>query len=377
MQVKRISSTAELAALAGQWTCLARGVPFRSWQWLIAWWRHFGQRGELFVLSVRDPRGTLVGIAPWYMQRCGARGRVLRFLGSGEVCSDYLSILSTPEHEEAVTAAIAQWLSDAASPHASNGARNNNWDLLELTGLAACDCAAAKLVAHLVDHGNAVHRRNGMNCWRIELPETWDEYVAGLSKSHRKQVRRVERRLLETGRAVLKTAANGRELQLGMKVLVDLHQRRRQSLGEPGCFSSPQFSEFLEEAAERMLDVGCVQLHWVELDGRPVAAEIHLTGGGVTYAYQAGVAPDVLDEEPGRIINIATLKKAIEDGQRGFDFLRGDEPYKAHWRAQPRPLIELRVVPRRAVPRIRHGVWLAGSTMKNWIKGSINLAGMH
>ncbi len=377
MQVKRISSTAELAALAGHWACLARGVPFRSWPWLIAWWRHFGHGGELFVLSVRDVHGTLVGIAPWYMRRCGARGRVLRFLGSGEACSDYLSILSTTEHEEAVTAAIAEWLTEAASSQATNGHQHNNWDLLELTGLSASDCTAAKLVAHLVDNGNAVHRRNGMNCWRIELPPSWDEYLAGLSKSHRKQVRRVERRLLESGRVVLNTAANERDLLRGMKILVDLHQRRRQSLGEPGCFASPQFSDFLHEAAERMLEAGCLQLHWAELDGRPVAAEFHLTSSTVTYAYQAGVAPDVLDEEPGRIMNVAVLKKAIEDGQRGFDFLRGDEPYKAHWRAEPRPLIELRVVPRRAVPRIRHGVWLAGSTMKNWIKSSINLAGMH
>ena len=32
-------------------------------------------------------------------------------------------------------------------------------------------------------------------------------------------------------------------------------------------------------------------------------------------------------------------------GYRAYDFLRGDEPYKADWRAQPCPVEEIRIVP--------------------------------
>ncbi|MCH7690650.1 MAG: GNAT family N-acetyltransferase, partial [candidate division Zixibacteria bacterium] len=167
-----------------------------------------------------------------------------------------------------------------------------------------------------------------MNCWRIELPNTWEEYVASLSKSHRKQVRRVERRLLETGKAQLQTAQTLGELEQGMEILIDLHRRRRQSLGEKGCFQCPQFAGFLNEAAQRLFRQDCLQLHWMELAGRPVAAEFHLLGGRTIYAYQAGIDPDALAEEPGRIMTIAVLKKAIAEGWRSFDFLRGDESYK-------------------------------------------------
>ncbi len=357
----------ELEKLVQAWKPLAGGVPLRTPEWLLTWWRHFGRECELFAIAVTDLGGSLVGLAPWMLEHCRTSGRVVRFLGSGEVCSDYLSILAQEDRAAEVVDALAQWLTDAETR--DNG--SDRWDLLHLTGAASADPNVAQLTERLWDRGNSIHRRAGLRCWRIALPGTWDEYVATLSKSHRKQVRRAQRRVLESGRAVLHTLAPGEDPQPAMEILVDLHQRRRATLGEPGCFASETFSAFLHEAAVRLHRSGMLRLHWLELDGRPVTAEFHLAGGGVTYAYQAGVDPETLDEEPGRLITIATIKKAIEEGQTGFDFMRGDEAYKPHWRAVPHESVDLRIVPQRATSRIRHGIWLAGDSVKNWIKSSL------
>ena len=81
-----------------------------------------------------------------------------------------------------------------------------------------------------------------------------------------------------------------------------------------------------------MFRAGLLRLHWLEQAGRVIAAEYHLVGGRTLYVYQGGIDPDFLREEPGRLATIATLHGAIDDGFDGFDFCRGDEPYKAHWR---------------------------------------------
>lgn len=373
MHVRRITSADEFARLAPDWNRLTRDVPLRSWEWLHAWWRHYGAPRELYLVVVEDSEGRLIGLAPWRLEQSAARGRVLKFLGSGEACTDYLSVLTTPEHEEAVTAAVAGWLTAADDPQAGD----NAWDLLELTGVEPTDGVVAQLVAHLAEDGSAVHRRAGPNCWRIELPATWEAYVAELSKSHRKQVRRGERRLETPGYAVLYTATDRETLRRGMEILVDLHQRRQHTLEQAGCFASPSFSAFLHEAAENLLSAGRLQLHWLELAGRPAAAEFHLAAGGIAYAYQAGVEPELIDEEPGRLMNIAVLQRAISQGLLAFDFLRGDEPYKAHWRATVRPSLELRIVPRKTAAQLRHGAWLAGDSVKQWIKTGLSLVGMH
>jgi CelD/BcsL family acetyltransferase involved in cellulose biosynthesis len=344
-------------------------VPFRTWDWTNCWWRHYGGRDggrsglRLAVLGVFEPPDRLVGLAPWCIDRRPSQARVLRWLGSGEVCSDYLSVLCEPSREDPVAEALADFLTDGDARY---GSGDLPWDLLAIEGVDAQDVPTTRLIRHLADRGCLVSSLAGMNCWRIELPRTWDEYLAALSKSHRKQLRRAERNVLEQGRAVLHTVQRLDELPRAIETLIDLHQRRRRWLGERGSFASARFAAFHRDVMPRLLASGQLRLHRLDLDGRPVAAEYQLAGGGVLYAYQGGVDPAVLDEEPGRLIMQATLRRAIEEGCRAMDFLRGDEPYKAHFRAEPRPSLAVRVVPNRALARWRHRLWLAGRSVKHW-----------
>lgn len=378
MQVFCLTDLDELAPYAEDWDRLAADVPFRSWTWLSAWWRHYGQdRGSgpdaprLFVLCVFDLDDTLVGVAPWYVEGGGPLGRVVRLLGLDEVCSDYLSLLCQPGMEAPVAQAAADFLTDLAD--AENYLRGR-WDLLVLEGVDARDRAVNRLIEHLAQRQYTVHRRAGLNCWRIELPHTWDEYLAMLSANHRSQIRRLQRDFFDTGRAVLHSVRQIDELPWAIDLLIDLHQRRRLSLGQPGCFASPRFTAFHREVIPRLLLAGQLQLDWLELDGKPIAVEYQLAAGGVIYAYQSGIDPDALRRQPGRLITLATIRRAIEQGYRSYDFLRGDEPYKAHFRALPRPSLEARVVPNRTSAQLRHGLWLAGSNVKRLIKSSLKMA---
>mgnify|MGYP001821081543 CR=1 FL=1 len=359
--------------VARMWDCLSWGSPFRSRAWHRSWWNAYGNNRTLFILQVDNDQGVVIGFAPWFIERTLSQGRVVRFLGSGEACSDYLGVLATPEYIDQVAEALAHWL----SCHVGNGLGPAfDWDLLDLSGVDAKDKGIQRLAEQLAVRGNQVHRRAGDRCWRIELPSSWEQYLKRLSKSHRKQVRRIERRYLENGLARLHTERSRDDVVKAMPLLVDLHQQRRQSVNEPGCFASEAFSLFLHEAVEQLADQDAVELHWIEIDGQAVAAELHFIGGGVTYAYQAGVLPEALDQEPGRIMNVAVLKHYMAEGQSAFDFLRGDEPYKAHWRATPRPSVSLRVVPRRTSSQLRHQMWQAGDTMKQWVKTGLSLAGV-
>jgi CelD/BcsL family acetyltransferase involved in cellulose biosynthesis len=310
------------------------------------------------TLVVTDSSRRTVGIAPWHVENSLASGRVVRFLGSGEVCSDYLSLLAKPEHMPRVVTAIADYVMNEA---------RDDWDFFDLGPVDTRDTAIAQLVTQLEERGALLHRRDGPNVWRLQLPQSWAEYEADLSKSHRKQVRRLITRVLNTDRVELRTAATPNELDDAWRVLIDLHQRRRKALGEPGCFASPRFEAFHRGVAWKLIEAGMLRLHWLTLDGKPVAAEYHVAGTDTIFAYQSGVDPNRLDEEPGRLITIALLQKAITDGFRQFDFCRGDEPYKAHFRAEPRPTIQWRIISPRTSAQLRHRVWLAGREMKRWV----------
>jgi CelD/BcsL family acetyltransferase involved in cellulose biosynthesis len=189
-----------------------------------------------------------------------------------------------------------------------------------------------------------------------------------LSKSHRKQIRRLERKYFESGRARLRLVETQAELSAAMDTLVRLHQRRRHSVGEHGCFASPRFAAFHREAAAQLLDAGCLRLATLAVDEQTIAAEYQVLGDGVVYAYQSGIEPAALAMEPGRLITLATLRRAIAERRRAFDFLRGDEVYKAHWRAQPRSSQDIRVVADTPGARLRHRLRWATRGVKHWLK---------
>jgi CelD/BcsL family acetyltransferase involved in cellulose biosynthesis len=367
----------ELEPSKARWNELARGVPFRRWEWLATWWEHYGcgtaeqpSQMRLLIAAVWDG-DTLVGVAPWYHSRTWADGRTIRMLGGGEVCSDYLTILCEPSWEDRVAKALADWL----TLNTNGRTQSATWDVVELAGVAEGDTAVGRLVDHLSDTGCAVYRRRGLSCWRINLPASWEEFVARLSKSHRKQVRRAAREL-ESGRVIRRRAVNLEEFKRGFEILVDLHQRRWQSLGERGCFASPRFVQFHRDTCGLLFAEGAAELTWLKRDGLALAAEYHLVGNQTVYAYQSGIDPDRLKDQPGRLGAVATIRASIELGRRTFDFLRGDEPYKAHWRAQPQRMWEIQIVQNRAAARLRHGMLLATDSVKNWIKSGLTLAGL-
>jgi CelD/BcsL family acetyltransferase involved in cellulose biosynthesis len=362
----RLTCFDELVAYAQEWDRLSQDIPFRSWSWMSCWWRHYGgqaARGrcasELYVLTVLDEAGRLIGVAPWYVDAESWRGRVLRFLGSGEVCPEYLTVMAARGREGPVAAALADWLTAARGPDA--------WDLLELTAVGSEDETITHLARRLEACGNHVHRRAGPNCWRIELPRTWDEYLATLSRSHRSQLRKAERRLLDSGRAVVHRVQEPEELARGEQILIDLHQGRWRALGQPGCFASKRYAAFHSEVLRELLAHRQLMLFWIELDGKPFVVKYLLAAVDTVYYYQCGLDVSRLADSPGRLGAIVSLRLAIDGGYRALDMLRGDEPYKAHFRAKPNACMEIRAVPARLAARVRHGIWLAGSSVKRWL----------
>jgi CelD/BcsL family acetyltransferase involved in cellulose biosynthesis len=362
-----ITACADLAALETPWNILAVGYPMRSWNWLATWWKHYGNSDdrELHVLAVYDETecgdGTLVGIAPWYVERTPMNGSVLWPLGSGHVCTDHLSLICRPDYVASVATTIADYLT----------ANDDDWDRLELPAIDDDDDAIPLLVAELEARDALVSSQRAGNCWVVNLPDTWDAYQASVSSSHRRQLRKCYEQQVVSGRSRWHLVTQATELDEAWTILVDLHQRRRNGLGDAGCFASREFHDFHREVVGGLLATGQLRMSWTELDGTPFTAEYHFSSPDTVYTYQSGMDTDRLDESPGRLAYMLTVKRAIEEGFTHLDFLRGDEPYKAHFRAEARPTFDYHVFPNRRLARLRGHVMLAAGTLKDWVKQSV------
>jgi CelD/BcsL family acetyltransferase involved in cellulose biosynthesis len=349
IHIERINTIAQLDTLRTQWNRLANEIPFRRFEWLATWWKHYRQpHWDLFVVTACEEDGELVGLLPLYLSKSLLHGRVLRFLGSGEVCSDYLTLLTAEGLQHEVTAQVANWLTDEGQP---------DWDSLELVGVDQGDVTINLLAELLGFRGFGVHYRAGENCWRIKLPSTWADYLASLSKSRRERVRKLQRRSFDSGRVVSGILENPEEFDFYFNRLVELHQKRRNSLGDAGCFASQEFKSFHRDVMRQMLSLGILRLLWTNLDGVPAAIEYAIKGGDTVYFYQSGIEPRLSKQNAGWLSTIGSIQASIEEGFQYFDFMRGDEAYKTSWNAVVRPAMEVRIIAPRLVPRFRHTVW--------------------
>jgi CelD/BcsL family acetyltransferase involved in cellulose biosynthesis len=69
----------------------------------------------------------------------------------------------------------------------------------------------------------------------------------------------------------------------------------------------------------------------LDLDGEPAAAWYGFTFRDTVYFYQSGRDPRWERESLGLILMGAMIRRAIEQGYRRFDFLRGEDAYKRQW----------------------------------------------
>ncbi len=347
---QRVTDIASLRNLREAWNALgaSRPSPFQQWQWLETWWECFGiGPNELCVLVVKDQYEKIVALLPTYITRTTFQGQQLRFLGSNNVCTDYNTLLVAPDLAEIATERIADFIASELSKVV---------DRVEFDSFESNDAAMAMLNSALVSKGFACERVSAASSWRIEFEPTWEQYMARLSRKRRWRARKIKKEYLETGRSQVYRAENDVSLKHGLEILVELHQDRRTSLGESGCFSSPDFLTFLGQAGALFFESGQLHLQWIELDGEPIAVEFDLLDADTFYHYQSGFATAASSHRPGWQGVMTAIERAHQSGAKYFDFLRGEEPYKKSWGAVEVPQEKTILFPPRLVPQLQHFV---------------------
>jgi CelD/BcsL family acetyltransferase involved in cellulose biosynthesis len=296
--------------------------PFAGWAWHRAW-ASSASVEELrasYGVMVRDNRGVIQAILPVAVRPVTFRRQHVAALtwAIGDVgCPDHLDVLAQPDADlEGVIPVVASL----------------PWDVAILGNLAPGAPNAARLADALARAGYAVRWSERWNCPYLDLPDSWDEYLASLSGSRRQVLRRRERNL-HRDHLVALTDYGVDGLADGWRHLVSLHEQRW--LGA-GVFNDPSAERLHRTFAEELARRGEVWLTTLDLDGVPAAAWYGFADRDTVYFYQSGRDPRWEDQSVGVTLMVKMIRRAIERGYRRFDFLRGDEAYKRQWTASGR-----------------------------------------
>jgi len=351
---------------AETWDALASrtpwATPFSRHCVQRAWWDAYGSTAHDTTLVVADRSNPddIVGIVPLMHRHelepgdVAARtilrhqpGSALRpvpasatavFFGAS-YHADYATVLAAPADLSPVCEAVAGWLA---------AQEESEWDVVDLRRLRNGDPAADALTKALEWAAPAarwsVTREQEDVCPVVTLAPgvDYEGYLGTLGGKERHEIRRKVRRAETAGEVRLESSAD----PIGdLDAFVDLHQKRWGAEGlfpptEGGAASRRFFAGLFEDCAP----TGIVDLSFLTVGGRRIAAGVTFDDGEAVYYYNAGVDPDARELSPGVVMVARYIRRAIELGRTRLDFLRGDEPYKYEWGAIDSPIERLLVL---------------------------------
>jgi len=286
------------------------------------WWQHLGH-GELRLVTIRDEATEkLLGMASLFVNE----GQ-LSFVGCVDV-SDYLDFLVDRVRCPEVYNAIIDFIATELQP---------DWQSAYFCSLPHHSPTPRIVLDLAQSKGWTAEAEAEEVCPVITLAESWDDYLAGINKKQRHEIRRKLRRA--ENMAEIRWYVIDNETDLTDEVLdtfIDLHQR---SAPDKEAFWDEDLETFFRALTRRIAELGWLKLYFVEINGTVASTLLCFDYNNEILVYNSGFDPDQFGHlSPGNIIVSYSIQHAIDLGRRRYDFLRGDEVYKFRFGAVAEPV---------------------------------------
>jgi len=289
--------------------------------WLQVWWQAFGSGAELYLRAIRQGK-KIIGIAPLLV-----RDKTACIIGDTDVC-DYLDFVVAPGMERDFSTALLDDLGQRGINH------------LDLRPLRADSTVFTDLVPV------ARERKYDVSCQpedvslELELPSTWDDYLAMLDRKQRHEIRRKLRRLEKAGNVDYRIVEDNAAVHDVMDTFLKLFSESRE---DKATFMTARMESFFRSLADSMAEAGLLKVGILELDALPTAMVMCFDYNDCVYLYNSGYDPQYSSLSVGLLSKVLHIKDSIQRGRKRFDFLKGEEPYKYHLGGRESPLYSCQI----------------------------------
>lgn len=339
-----------LDGLRPSWDRLASQAPrspYETFTWLRAWTDVYVP-ASLALAEVERSDGTIAGLG--LIEVC-ANGH-WRFAGAP--VSSTRGLLCAPGSESAVWRAFEGWL------------RRNRKEWTTLGTVTAPLLGGRIALAHAVE----------VVVPSMDLPASFDEYLAERSSRTRKGMRQRMRKLERAHGEIVPVAADDREAAL--RDMVRMHGERARYKGEIHDDVDARLARLLDVVAAAP-DGPAVRVTELVVASERAGVNVRIDHDGTAYSYSDGVSVNHLDMSPGIAFELDSIRDAIERGIRRYDLGPGEYDYKRKLGAatvtrqieaelaSPSARGALRRTKLTIAGRLRSTRWAAGSI--RWLRG--------
>lgn len=309
-------------------------TPFARHEYLSQWWNSLGggewSRAELVLVSASEG-GQPVGFAPLFRAEHDGREALL-LVGSIET-SDYLDLVVRRADHSRFLSGLLDYLANAPQFRELP---------LDWYNLPQSSPTLAALRGECERRGWGYEEQMFRPTPRIALNDNFEDFLDGLEKKQRHEIRRKLRRaasgLLPVQFHIVERAA---PLESEMDSLLDLMAQD----ANKAEFLQPAMREHLRAVMRSAQSHGYLWLAFLTIGGARAAAAFNFDYGNKLWGYNSGVNREFMEYSPGWVLLAHQIRWAIEHGRNEFDFMRGDEDYKYRFGASNQYVMRVQVSP--------------------------------
>lgn len=265
-------------------------APFYDIRWHTLWFETLGKDYSPLILSVDDN----------YIVSFAQKNSTLIFSGGDEV-SDYMDLLGPNDGKPIIWNAILQHIESLHS---------------QVVKLANIPESSRSINFFKEQKGFIVSQEDSTPI--LALAPTWEEYVQGLDRKKRHEFRRKLRKFEHQHPPATLLLSPSPSTDIDQLLgLMKLDERKK-------IFLTPDMESFFRKLVKTF---DSAELLFLQIEGKNDAAVLRFELGNTTFLYNSGY-----DESnysgAGWYLHALSIKQAIENNQKIYNFLQGTERYK-------------------------------------------------
>lgn len=329
--VEILSSVSAIVALGDEWRRLEAygGTPLLGHAWFLACARTLHAERDLRVVVVRRDQ-RLVAIAPLALHRTPP-ATWLTIMGAN-VLHEPGGLLYEDGHALAL---VVDALLALGQP-------------LCLERLAFGAETARTLQQRTAARHHVLVRRTGRSCY-LAFEGDWTAFESRMGAKSRAGLRTKARKAIAHGELAIDE--HGRHLQAPdlpalLRRAFEIEASSWKGHAGSALLHQPQLRAFFEDYAASACAAGTLRLYFYRIGTRPVAMRLAVEYGRKLWFLKTGYDPAWSHVSPGVHLTMEIIRRGIDGGLAGCEFLGSDEPWQHAWPVQTHQYCSVLTYPR-------------------------------
>lgn len=320
MRIEVVRTLDGLANLRDEWRALWHSLPdyspYSSWEWQFAWVRAHRLERRLYVLTIRDDAGELLGVAPLQRVPIVVPGLgALTFVGQETSISP--DFLVRPELEREFCLGVLEYVS---------GRRDIVGMVLKMAEpLRGARCL---LDSELANRYGAATIQQYSQRGIVRLPLNYDDFTESLGSKMQREMRAAVRGMKKSHDLVFSCDDQTTNFDERLADLFRLNEAKWGRAGGRGHY---------EKLYPLLHRDGMLNVLILYVDGHAAAGLSVLLSAETVYGELAGLDFEVNRRHLGKCFYGLAIEWMIQNRYRRFDFSSGTEPYKLRFRPEMFP----------------------------------------